>query len=115
MASGFVEKFNVLFGIKLDDGTTFHMDADVEIEGEYDYDPGYWRNANGDGCPPSLDYDFEVCDVDALRAHVRGAFAESDTPWQEKYADMAVAEVYAAVERKLADKDDWGFDDSDEE
>lgn len=35
----------------------------VEVDISYFYDPGYWRNSNGDGCPPSSDFDYLIVSV----------------------------------------------------
>lgn len=32
----------------------------LEIKGNWSIDEGYWRNANGDGLPPSDDLDYEI-------------------------------------------------------
>lgn len=32
----------------------------LNVEINWSYDSGYWRNSNGDGLPPSFDYDFKI-------------------------------------------------------
>ncbi len=45
--------------------TVFSIVGSVTITVECEVDPGYWRDANGDGCPPSeIQRDYTVADCD---------------------------------------------------
>lgn len=98
------------------------LDVDIELEIEnvtITHDPGVWRDANGDGCPPSseIHYDYDRAD---FRERVREALRESDVDctFNEEVLDAQIeAKVEAAVNE--ADWSEWerdaderpGFDD----
>jgi hypothetical protein len=52
------------------EGEHANLDLTLECLIRHDWDPGYWRDANGDGCPPSHDY--EIVRVEAAYIDVTG-------------------------------------------
>jgi hypothetical protein len=53
-------------------GNVIAYDVEVEVSGQWSYDPGCWRTANGDGWPPSFDIDsFDIENESEVLACVR--------------------------------------------
>ena len=95
------------FGFKIGQ---YHVDdIEVEVSGEYDYDPGCWRTSNGDGWPPTMDIvDFDIDNPDEV---VRLAREQLDGIDIDDAAILKAA--HAAAEEQLMEVDisEWSHDD----
>lgn len=78
MSSGtFTETVALSFTVHTFRGKFKVEDLEAEIEGTFEYDAGYWRDANGDGLPPSVDVEIAVLDLSSVVAAAKEQLDEA--------------------------------------
>lgn len=78
---------------------------EVEAKGSWDYDPGCRYTANGDGWPPSLDFELEkIANPDAVVSSVVRRLLEAGVSVGVRRSDIIEA-VIEAVEDALSEED----------
>lgn len=102
------------FSVKTATGTFDCEDIEVEASGSWEYDPGCRYTANGDGWPPSLDYEATIDNRDEVLAAVREQLAEAEEATTETDGEI-MQSAHEALDEKLAEDDVREYSDHGDE